>query len=120
MNAYGGQQGIRVDKARTEKLSPVGLTVELEHTGVDYPDEVDDEGALYHCPETKRAGQDIAEIDATKETAVHRLSVFLISEHGPLRSVRLGRVAGWEEESKLGARGPPIPPNRDVCAREQS
>ncbi|GAA4869922.1 HNH endonuclease [Kitasatospora terrestris] len=101
VNAYGSQQGIWVDKARTEKLSPVGLAVGLKHTGVDYPDEVDDEGALYHYPETKRAGQDIAEIDATKETAAHQLPVFLISEHGPLRSVRLGWVAGWEDESKL-------------------
>ncbi|WP_395293691.1 HNH endonuclease [Kitasatospora hibisci] len=99
VRAYGGQQGIWVDKKRTRHLDPQGLAVGLKHTGVDYPDEINDSGALYRYPDTNRRGQDKAEVNATKAASRRSLPVFLISERGTRREVRLGWVAGWEDTS---------------------
>ncbi|MFC1417920.1 HNH endonuclease [Streptacidiphilus cavernicola] len=101
VGAYGGQQGIWVDKDRTKRVHPKGLAVGLKHTGTDYPDEVSDKGALYHYPTTARRGQDEAEVAAAKLTARLKLPVFLISERANLRSVDLAWVTGWEDQSKL-------------------
>ncbi|KJS60842.1 hypothetical protein VM95_18930 [Streptomyces rubellomurinus] len=111
VGAYGSQQGIWVDKARTKHLHPKGLGVGLKHTGTDYPDEINDESALYHYPITERRGQDEAEVEATKTAAELKLPVFMISERGSLRSVKLAWIAGWEDRSKrfLVTFGPEAP-----------
>ncbi|MER7673914.1 HNH endonuclease signature motif containing protein [Kitasatospora sp. NPDC096128] len=99
VRAFGGQQGIWTDKARTKHIHHNGLGVALKHTGTDYPDTVTEESALYRYPDTKRSGQDQTEILATKTAAKLGLPIFLISERGNRRLVKLGWVAGWEDRS---------------------
>jgi putative restriction endonuclease len=54
MRVYGGAQGIWVDKATTGTLSPdgQGITVSILHTGRHYPDDLSDDGLIYHYPTT--------------------------------------------------------------------
>lgn len=101
VRAYGGQQGIWVDSKRTKDVYRAGATVALKHTGQHYPDDLGEEELLYHYPVTKRAGHDLAEVNATKAAAELKLPVFAIIEVGELRKVHLSWVAGWEDESKL-------------------
>ncbi|MDH6111637.1 putative restriction endonuclease [Kitasatospora sp. MAP12-15] len=102
VGAYGGQQGIWVDKVRTERVNRrIGVTVALKHTGVDYPDDLREDGMLYHYPVTKRGGHDLAEVNATKATAQLKLPVFAISQRGDRRSVRLAWVEGWDDAAKM-------------------
>src|SRR5215207_1790959 len=71
LGVYGGAQGIWVDKNRTGPLTPsgVGATVSILHTGRHYPDDLSDEGVIYHYPLTSRSpGRDAGEVAATKET----------------------------------------------------
>ncbi|MEU5598150.1 HNH endonuclease [Streptomyces sp. NPDC020298] len=70
----------------------------LKHTGQDYPDEFNEDSALYHYPVTRRKGHDKAEVDAVKAAARLELPVFAVSEVGVLRLVRLGWVAGWDDQ----------------------
>ncbi|MEV6477934.1 HNH endonuclease [Streptomyces sp. NPDC051657] len=100
VGAYGGQQGIWVDTARTKEINATGVGVALKHTGEDYPDEFTETSALYHYPVTQRKGHDEAEILATKASAQLELPVFAISEMGELRLVQLGWVSGWDDEIK--------------------
>ena len=93
VRAYRGQQGIWVDKVRTEQVHhDIGVAVALNHTGVDYPDDVSEDGMFYHYPVTKRGGHDLAEVNATKAAAELKLPLFAISKRGERRSVRLD---GW-------------------------
>ena len=48
LGVYGGAQGIWIDKARTGNLAPDGLTVGLLHTGRHYPDDLSEDGLIYH------------------------------------------------------------------------
>jgi putative restriction endonuclease len=103
--AYGGQQGIWIDKKRTSILTPdgVGIAVGLLHTGEFYPDDLSDDALLYHYPVTNRRGKDQAEIEATKNAERYGLPVFVIIGR-PIdkgRSLRLGWVESWDDESKL-------------------
>jgi hypothetical protein len=67
---YGGAQGIWVDKGTTGGLAKDGVTVSILHTGRHYPDDLSDDGLLYHYPTTRRPpGRDAAEIQATKSAA---------------------------------------------------
>ncbi|WP_334665135.1 HNH endonuclease signature motif containing protein [Streptomyces cyaneofuscatus] len=100
VGAYGGQQGVWVDAARTKNINSTGVAVGLKHTGQDYPDEFSDASALYHYPVTHRKGHDEAEIAATKACAGLELPIFAISEVGELRSVQLGWVSGWDDKIK--------------------
>ena len=73
LNIYGGAQGIYVDKNRTCAISPngQGITVSVLHTSSDYPDELAEDGILYHYPKTKRpAIRDKNEIGATKNAGI--------------------------------------------------
>lgn len=101
VGAYSNFRGIWTDKARTEKIHPDGVTVGLKHTGQHYPDDLDDNGVLYHYPVTRQRGRDRGEVVATKAAATLRLPVFVITEHGDLRGVQLAWVEGWEDESSL-------------------
>jgi hypothetical protein len=80
------------------------IAVSILHTGEHYPDDLSEEGLIYHYPETRRPpGRDRSEIDATKAAAELKLPIFVIlSEPSDptLRRVRLGWVADWDDASK--------------------
>ncbi|MEY9875981.1 putative restriction endonuclease [Streptacidiphilus sp. MAP12-33] len=101
VGAYGNYRGIWTDKARTQKIHPDGVTIGLKHTGQHYPDDLNENGALYHYPVTRQPGRDLGEVNATKAAATLRLPLFVITEHGDLRGVHLAWVEGWEDESSL-------------------
>lgn len=102
---YGGAQGIWVASARTRSLDDRGITVGVLHTGLHYPDDLTEEGLLYHYPHTNRpAGRDQAEIAATKAAAEHRVPLFVINHHirnAARRQVHLGWVEGWDDDSEM-------------------
>ena len=69
---YGGAQGIWVDKDRTGQIAgnDGGITVGILHTGRHYPDDLSEDGVIYHYPKTKRGGaRDTTEIEATRTRA---------------------------------------------------
>jgi len=81
LGVYGGAQGIWVDKAKTGPLAAdgSGVTVSLLHTGRHYPDDVSDDGLIYHYPRTSRPpARDAAEVEATKNAARLALPIFVI------------------------------------------
>jgi putative restriction endonuclease len=106
LGIYGGAQGIWVDKRRTSALTPegAGVTVGILHTGRHYPDELSDEGLIYHYPETGRpAARDLAEVNATKAAKRLGLPIFVIlrgERSASKRRVRLGWVEDWDDSSK--------------------
>lgn len=101
VGAYGNFRGIWADKSRTQKIHPDGVTIGLKHTGQHYPDDLDENGVLYHYPVTRQRGRDLGEVNATKAAATVRLPLFVITEHGDRRGVRLAWVEGWEDRSSL-------------------
>ena len=48
LGVYGGAQGIWVGKTITGHLAANGVTVGLLHTGRHYPDDVSEDGLIYH------------------------------------------------------------------------
>lgn len=104
---YGGAQGVYVDKDRTVLLSSdgAGITVGLLHTSSDYPDELAEDGILYHYPSTNRPPiRDQNEINATKNAGRLGIPLFVITRPTPsssIRNVYLSWVEGWDDESKL-------------------
>ncbi|WP_411129886.1 HNH endonuclease [Streptomyces sp. x-19] len=101
VGAYGNYRGIWTDKARTKEIHPDGVAIGLKHTGQHYPDDLDDDGVIYHYPVTRQPGRDKGEVDGTKAAAQLKLPVFVITEHGDLRGVQLAWVEGWEDESSI-------------------
>jgi len=106
MRVYGGAQGIWVDKMTTAPLSPdgQGVTVSILHTGRHYPDDLSDDGLIYHYPTTHRPpSRDAAEIQATKNAAALSLPIFVIlpGRGSPAkRSVQLGWVVDFDDENR--------------------
>ena len=106
MGVYGGAQGIWVDKRTTGTLSPdgQGVTVGILHTGRHYPDDLSDDGLIYHYPTTHRpSGRDAAEVQATKNAAALSLPIFVIlpgMSSAAKRSIRLGWVVDFDDENK--------------------
>jgi putative restriction endonuclease len=106
LGIYGGAGGIWVDKATTSSVSPngQGIAVAVLHTGRHYPDDLSEDGMLYHYPRTNRpAGRDRAEIEALKNAGRLRLPLFVITEaeNGRARRLRLGWVEDWDDESQM-------------------
>jgi hypothetical protein len=105
LGIYGGAQGIWVDKARTAgaDIGPEGATVGILHTGRHYPDDLSDDGVIYHYPNTKRQpGRDLSEIQATKNAMANKLPLFVIlpgKGSQAKRSVRLGWVCDFDDDS---------------------
>ena len=103
---YGGAQGIWVDKKTTDTLAKDGhgVTVAILHTGRHYPDDLSEDGLIYHYPTTHRQpGRDAAEIQATKNAASHSLPIFVIlpgTNSSAKRSVRLGWVVDFDDENR--------------------
>jgi hypothetical protein len=106
LRIYGGAQGIWVDKSRTRYLTPdgTGVSVGLLHTGTAYPDDLSDDGVLYHYPSTERPpARDVAEVNSTKAASKLDLPVFVITP-GPSsteRNVRLAWVEDWDDRAGL-------------------
>ena len=105
LRVYGGAQGIWVDKVVTAPVASTAgsVCVSILHTGRHYPDDLSDDGVIYHYPETGRQpGRDAAEVEATKEAARLRLPIFVIlpSASPSRREVRLGWVTEWDDENK--------------------
>ena len=118
LGIYGGAQGIWVDKRRTSALTAdaTGVTVGILHTGRHYPDELSEEGLIYHYPDTGRpAARDLAEVRATKAAKTLSLPIFVIlrgDRSASKRRVRLGWVEDWDDSSKqflilFGEKEPP-------------
>src|SRR5215831_16289874 len=87
---YGGAQGIWVDKGLTGPIAgnDGGITVGILHTGRHYPDDLSEDGVIYHYPNTKRGGtRDGSEIEATKNAGRSDLPVFVILA-GPTHDTR--------------------------------
>jgi putative restriction endonuclease len=108
LGMLGGQQGIWVNKKRTGSLTSggQGVTVGLLHTGKTYPDDLAEDGVLYHYPNTNRPpGRDMSEISATKEAGKLNLPVFVVTRRNPKvknqSTVNLGWVQGWDDDAKL-------------------
>jgi putative restriction endonuclease len=61
---YGGAQGIWVDKQHTGRIggNEDGITVSLLHTGEHYPDDLSEDGVIYHYPKTNRGARDSSEV----------------------------------------------------------
>lgn len=103
---YGGAAGIWVNKDLTSGASPneFGVTVSLLHTGRHYPDELAQDGAIYHYPVTARAGDtDRNEVEATKNAGRAKLPVFFIlpgDKSQKRRRVELAWVEGWDDDTQ--------------------
>ena len=91
-------------KATTGHLAANGVTVGLLHTGRHYPDDVSDDGLIYHYPSTSRpSSRDAAEVEATKNANRLGLPVFVIlpGDTNQTRRVRLGWVEDWDDKAAL-------------------
>jgi putative restriction endonuclease len=103
LRIYGGARGIWVDKGRTGTISPngTGVTVGLLATEGAYPDLLRASEGTYRYPDTQIPGWDAAGIAATKAAGDLELAVFLVTRSAAepdLRSVRLARVTGWNDD----------------------
>lgn len=121
LGVYGGAQGIWVDKDRTAHLTEdgLGVTVALLHTGRSYPDDLADDGMVYHYPKTGRPAQrDANEIEATKHAQRLGLPVFTITR--PTSSTRLATLSwvdAWDDAAQVFAvtfSTVPPPPAREI------
>jgi len=107
LGIYGGFQGIWVDKVPTQKFSDSGkgITVSFLHTGKHYPDDLSDDGLIYHYPKTNRKGQkDLNEINASKEAYECGLPIFIIlpgRNSDKTRYVKLGWIIDWSDKEQL-------------------
>src|SRR5215467_15794450 len=103
---YGGAQGIWVDKDRTGQIAgnDGGITVGILHTGRHYPDDLSEDGVIYHYPTTHRPpSRDAAEVQATKNAAALSLPIFVIlpgTTSAARRSVQLGWVVDFDDENR--------------------
>ncbi len=101
----GGAQGVWVDKDRTARCTDDGhgVSVGLLHTGQHYPDDMSEDGVIYHYPKTDRpATRDANEVAATKNAGRLRLPVFVITQRThALRDVHRGWVVDCDDESSL-------------------
>lgn len=120
LRVFGGSQGIWVDKNRTQAVTSRdhGVTVSVLHTGSHYPDDLAENGLIYHYPATDRPpARDAAEVEATKAAASLSIPLFVIThnpESGNLRDVRKGWVASFDDASAqfliVFQDKPPAPP----------
>ena len=118
---YGGR-GIWVDKSSTAGVgsSSNGVTVALLHTGSAYADDLFEDSAIYHYPQTHQSGRDQAEIAATKAAAKLLLPVFFVNSsqpRAPVRDVRLAWIQTWDDDQRwfyvrFGEQPPSEPPPR--------
>lgn len=107
LGIYGGQQGIWVDKQRTQPMTndEHGIAVSILHKGDQYPDDFDATAVIYHYPNTNRPKlRDIGEIEAVKNCNRYSLPIFVIRvspEAAHLRDVFIGNVVFWDDSSEV-------------------
>lgn len=104
LGIYGGAQGIYRDSKNTAELTEdgAGVTVSILHTGRHYDDDMGLHELLYHYPKTDRpASMDQGEIQATKNAGLLGLPIFVISNEGKLRQVRIGFVEDWDDAAEI-------------------
>lgn len=107
LGIYGGQQGIWVDKQRTQSITDdeYGVAVSVLHKGDQYPDDFDDTAVIYHYPNTSRPrSRDIGEIESVKNCNRYNLPIFVIRvspEASHLRDVFVGNVTYWDDDSEV-------------------
>jgi putative restriction endonuclease len=103
LGIYGGAQGVWVDAARTASVTggSSGVTVAVLHTGTSYPDDLSEEGLVYHYPATTRPRRrDANEIEATKQAGWLRVPIFAVlfgETSSSLRRVRRAWVERWSD-----------------------
>ena len=125
LGLWAGGRGFYLDKERTGPLSDDGngLTVGFLITGKHYPDDLDDQGVIYHYPKSveRLRSRDEGEIAATKACTKHGLPVFAVIQEGRKRNVRLGWVTGWDDEQRhfLILFGDQEPPGHGVVVDER-
>ena len=106
LRIYGGAQGIWVDKTHTAspEIGPDGATVAILHTGRHYPDDLSDDGVIYHYPKTSRpTARDAAEIQATKNAMTHHLPIFVVlpgRNSQSRRCLKLGWVCDFDDDNQ--------------------
>jgi hypothetical protein len=103
LGIYGGASGIWNDAARTRGIGgSSSVTVAVFHTGRHYPDDLSDDALLYHYPVTRRPRRrDESEVEATKAAGHLELPVVVVLQEGPVRIVRKGWVATWDDDECL-------------------
>ena len=107
LDIYGGQQGIWVDKKRTQSVTndQFGVAVSVIHKGDRYPDDFDESGVIYHYPKTDRPrSRDLGEVEAVKNCNRYDLPIFVIRvspENSQSREVYMGYVTYWDDESEV-------------------
>lgn len=107
LGIYGGQQGIWVDKNRTQSIlnDKFGIAVSVIHKGDRYPDDFDETGVIYHYPNTDRPrSRDLGEVEAVKNCSRYNLPIFVIRvslENSRSRDVFIGYVTYWDDESEV-------------------
>lgn len=105
LRLHRGQQGCFRDSELTASLTPSGegLAVGLLHTGTTYPDDLSDDGVIYHYPRTQRGRRDGSEIAAMKACGHHTLPVFIVITPSPTsdtRNVRLGWITDHDDAAE--------------------
>ena len=103
---YGGAQGIYVDKKLTASLSGdgAGVTVSVLNIGDVYPDELSEDGLIYHYPRTERpVTRDKNEVSATKNSLKLGLPIFVIfiGRTQKFRQVKLGWVVDFDDKNEV-------------------
>ena len=96
LKLYKGQAGICRDET--------GFAISLLNTGKHYPDDIFEEGLLYHYPETKRIGShDKNEIESAKDCKKQNIPIFIILPgiNIATRTVKLGWIIESDDESKM-------------------
>jgi hypothetical protein len=76
----------------------------LLHTEASYPDDLAEDGMLYHYPITERAAaRDLAEVNSTKAAGKLGLPLFVITpgSHSSERRIRFGWVEDWDDRARL-------------------
>jgi HNH endonuclease len=96
--------GLTKQRQQPSPLMAVGSRSALLHTGRHYPDDISEDGLIYHYPRTSRPpSRDAAEVEATKNAARLGLPVFVVlpGTTDRTRLVRLGWVEDWDDEAAL-------------------
>jgi|TARA_B110000263_G_C15270234_1_gene493122 putative restriction endonuclease len=103
LGIYGGAAGVWKNTKITGQYTSdgIGIAVSVLHTGDSYPDDLFEDGIIYHYPNTKRNKSfDINEIEATKNCKRFAVPLFIIThseKNKTLRDVKLGWVEMWDD-----------------------